>query len=167
MAQGYPTVTVIDAYLTAQGIEDIAEHDTDWQTEWKQKLWRWLNRTETAGAVSVYAVSTTTINAVTGYYYWDGVEQTFTAATAIDPTDDDTTYVWLAGDGTLDSAIDATGWPDYEHIKLAEVTTDADGVIINIVDRRTMLGAPVPGAYTNVVCNDDGVIVHNGNIVTV
>ena len=166
MAQGYPSQSQITTYLAAQGIEAITEHDTDWYTQYQEYLWRQLNRVESAGALSVYGVSTTTINAVSGKYYWDGVEATFTAGSAIDPTDNDTTYVWLKEDGTLGSAIDATGWPAEPHIKLAEVAADADGVITNIVDRRTLIGAPVPGAYTNIICDDDGVTVDGGGVVT-
>lgn len=60
------------------------------------------------------------------------------AAGAVDGlADDDVTYIWLhnAGSPQVGSAIDATGWPAYDHIRLAEVTR-AGGVITAIKDLR-------------------------------
>ncbi len=53
-------------------------------------------------------------------------------------TDNDTTYIWAAvsaGSLVIDSAIDATGWPATDHVKLAKVTM-AGGVITDIDDVR-------------------------------
>jgi len=56
--------------------------------------------------------------------------------------DNDTTYLWAEDNGAgvlqVDSVIDATGWPNMPHIKLAEVTMAA-GVITGIIDRRVDL----------------------------
>lgn len=57
--------------------------------------------------------------------------------------DNDTTYIWAedtnpgtpTGTLQINSAIDGTGWPGTNHLKLAEVTM-ASGEITGIVDRR-------------------------------
>ncbi len=56
--------------------------------------------------------------------------------------DDDVAYVWLENSGdhetpvaAIGNANDATGWPAYPHVKLAEVTL-ASGAITAILDRR-------------------------------
>lgn len=68
----------------------------------------------------------------TGYAYAGGDP-------AVDAlANNDTTYVWAYLSGgvvTIASALDATGWPAYQHVKLAEVTMTA-GVISELVDRR-------------------------------
>lgn len=56
-------------------------------------------------------------------------------------TDNDTTFVWAEppGSGTspaINSAVDATGWPSGDHIKLAKVTMSG-GAIDSIEDMRT------------------------------
>ncbi|MEM1213044.1 MAG: hypothetical protein AAGI68_12200 [Planctomycetota bacterium] len=58
--------------------------------------------------------------------------------------DNDVTYVWAEDDGSgglqIGSAVDGTGWPVGDHLKLAEVTVSS-GLVSGIVDRRLRLRA--------------------------
>jgi len=65
-----------------------------------------------------------------------GTVKEYSTGTAVNPADDDTTYVWMAANNTIGSGIDGSGWPSAEHIKLAEIDVDADGVITAIRDLR-------------------------------
>ena len=163
--QEYPTSTIIKAYLTAQGVEVVEENDDDFYTEWEQQMWQMLNRTETAGALSVYADVTTSIKVSSGRYYWGSDYRYYAGSAAINPTDNDTTYVWMTDANTVSSATDATGWPATPHIKLAEVTAAVTtGIITNIVDRRPML---IGNAYPSIVCVDNAVVCVDNEVVTI
>jgi len=156
--QGYPAIADILTYLAAQGVEEITENNESFLTEFRQMLWQILNRTESAGALSVYADTTTTIKVSSGKYWWNGEYKSYAGSSAINPTDDDTTYVWMGAGNTVSSAIDGTGWPSTEHIKLAEVTVDSDGNITAITDRRPSIqktfnnGVSAGGVETGGVC---------------
>ncbi len=148
-SQGYPTEAAIATYLAAQGFEEITENNTTFMQEYRQALWRLLSRSEGAGVLSVYAATTTTFNIVAGKYLWNGEEKTYTAGANVNPTDTDTTYVWLDNANALQSVIDGTGWPATEHLKLAEVVVDGSGIITNIVDRRTVVQKTHGGGITS------------------
>lgn len=138
--QAYPTSANILTYLTSQGVEEITENNTDFLQEFRQFVWQFLKRSEGAGVAAVYGDTTTTFGVVGGIYNWSGTEKTLTGTTGTDPTDNDTTYVWIDGSNAIQSAIDGTGWPATPHLKLAEVVVDSDGIITNVVDRRTPIG---------------------------
>jgi len=136
MENGYPAEADIDAYLTARGFEIITENNTNFYLEYKQQVWRMLNDTDWAAALAVYADSATTIKVRGGKYLWKDTVKTYSTGSAINPTDNDTTYAWMKSNNTVDSAIDGTGWPTTEHIKLAEIDVDSDGDITAIRDMR-------------------------------
>ena len=139
-SQGYPSESTITSHFATQGFEEITENLTDYMQEYRQSMWAMLKRTEGAGVLSCYAPTATTVNFVAGNYVWNGEEKTFSAPANINPTDNDTTYFWLDSANTVQSAVDGTGWPSTEHLKLAEVTVDSGGNITDITDRRTMVG---------------------------
>ncbi|MCK9243636.1 MAG: hypothetical protein M0P75_00020 [Candidatus Marinimicrobia bacterium] len=114
--------------------------------EEKQQLWRLLIMLGCIRPLSVYAASPTTFNVVAGRYEYDGEIKTYTQGDAVNPTDNDTTYVWLNDDNSIASGIDGDGWPATEHIKLAEIDVDADGVITDIRDMRTVQLTITPAA---------------------
>lgn len=136
MNQGYPSTADILSFMTANGFEEITEDNTDFRAEFLQHLWNIIHATAWAMALRVYANTATTFKIVGGRYYYQAQENTYTSEAAIDPTDNDTTYVWMNTDNTIGHDIDGNGWPVGDHIKLAEVTVDADGVITNITDLR-------------------------------
>lgn len=140
--QGYPAASTITTYFASNLIETVTEDNDDFLTEYNQWQWNVLHQTAAARALSVIADTTTTVKVLGGKYYWHDQEKTYTTSAAIDPTDNDTTYVWMEPDNTIDSAIDGTGWPSTEHIKLGAVTTDADGIITDIVDYRRAVSNP-------------------------
>ena len=138
MDGGYPTRALIEAYLADRGIEIVTESNNDFMEEYYQFLWGIINSLDFACALSVYPDSAAlkTFNVRSGSYNFNGTIKTYTAGSAVDPTDNDTTYVWMAADNTISSAIDGTGWPATEHIKLAEIDVDSDGVITAVRDLR-------------------------------
>lgn len=95
-----------------------------------------LKATDWAGGLGVYKESDTTIRVRGGHYAWDGTPKEYEPEAAIDPTDNDTTYVWLKDDNSVGHGIDGDGWPVTDHLPLAEVDVDADGVITAIRDLR-------------------------------
>lgn len=136
MTNGYPAEADIDDFLSDRGIEVPTENNSNYYAEFKQFLWGILNALGWAGALGVYCASTTTFNVRGGRYLFKGEIKAYTPDTAVDPTDNDTTYIWLEPDNTIDSAIDGDGWPDTEHIKLAEIDVDSDGIITEVRDLR-------------------------------
>jgi len=137
MDGGYPALSDIVAYLGTEGIEEITEGNCNFRQEFLQFLWAILNRTSFAGALGVWCPTPTTFNVRGGKYTYKGIIKTYTPGAAVDPTDNDTTYIWLNSDNTIGSGIDGNGWPTTEHIKLAEIDVDSDG---NITDVRDMRG---------------------------
>jgi hypothetical protein len=136
MTGGYPAESDIDTYLSVRGLELIPEYDANFIPEYKQAIWGLLNALDWATALGVYCPSTTTFNVRGGKYLFKGVVKTYTAGSAVNPTDNDTTYIWMKPDNTISSAIDGTGWPSTEHIKLAEIDVNSSGVITAVRDLR-------------------------------
>ncbi len=134
--QGYPSDADIQTFLSARGIEPIEENNSDFYTQFLQMLWAIHNRQDWAGALAVYPATATTFKVAGGSYVWRGTVKTYTSGSAIDPTDNDTTYVWMKSDGTIGYDIDANGWPSTEHLKLAEVVVNSSGTITSITDLR-------------------------------
>ena len=127
------------AFLTARSLEWAVEYDPEYYTHIRQVVARIVGAVDCALPLSVQRASSTTFNVRGGRYRFAGTEKTYTPSTAVDPTDSDTTYVWIADDNTIGSAIDGTGWPATPHIKLAELVVDSDGVITSITDRRSVV----------------------------
>jgi len=149
MDGGYPAEADIETLLAAEGIEEITENNPNFRTEFLQMLWSILNRTSFAGSLGVWCPLPTTFNIRGGKYVYRGVVNTFTPGDAINPTDNDTTYIWLTAAGAVGSGIDGDGWPDAEHIKLAEIDVDSDGIITAIRDRRGETFMQYLANYTN------------------
>jgi len=136
MTNGYPVEVDIDTFLADRGLELVTENNENFVAEFKQFVWGLLNRLDWAGALSVYCPSATTFNVAGGEYLYKGVVKTYTPGSAVNPTDNDTTYVWLTPANAIGSGIDGSGWLTTEHIKLAEIDVDADGVITDVRDLR-------------------------------
>lgn len=138
MAQtgGYPVLADIEDYVAEQGIEDVTLGNVNFRLEFLQLLYRLLKSTEQARVLGIYCPSETTFNVVGGKYLYSSTVKTYTPGAAVNPTDNDTTYIWLNADNTIGSGIDGSGWPATEHVKLAEIDVDADGVITEIRDLR-------------------------------
>ncbi|MBW8017096.1 MAG: hypothetical protein FVQ82_13000 [Planctomycetes bacterium] len=136
MDGGYPAEADILTFLSGLGIEEITENNPNFILESRQQIWAMLNAARWAMALGVYCPSTTTFNVRSGDYRFNGQLKSFAAGSAIDPTDNDTTYIWMDSDNTIDSAIDGTGWPATDHIKLAEIDVASDGVITDVRDLR-------------------------------
>ena len=136
MTGGYPAVTDIETFLAALGIEIVDENNNNFMPQHKQFVYGILNALRWAASLGVWCPSSTTFNVRGGRYNWRGTVKTFTPSGAVDPTDNDTTYVWMKPDITIGSGIDGDGWPSYDHIKLAELTVDSDGDITDITDLR-------------------------------
>lgn len=147
MNGGYPALSDIITYLAAEGIEELTEGNTNFRQEFMQYLWSLLNRTSFAAALGVWLPSATTFNVRGGRYLYKGVIKTYTPGSAIDPTDNDTTYIWLKSDNSIDSGIDGDGWPTTEHIRLAEIVVDSDGIITGVTDLRGQTFMPYIGNY--------------------
>ncbi len=170
MAQSYayPSLATIQAKFISQGIEEITENNTDYLLEFRQMLWRLLNRTESGAALSVFAYTSAdgTFKVQEGYYVWQGTVKSYAGSGALNPTHDDTTYVWMTEENTVDSGIDGDGWPIVDHIKLAEVT-DTAGVITNVVDRRPIFrGVENDPTYNDILCAENEVLCAGNNVLT-
>lgn len=133
---GYPSEADIEIWLAALGIELTSENNVNFMQEYRQEVFGIVNALRFAMTLSVYCPTTTTFNVRGGEYQFAGVVKTFTAPSNIDPVDNDTTYIWMKPDNSIGSAIDGTGWPATEHIKLAEIDVDSGGVITDVRDRR-------------------------------
>lgn len=134
--QGHPADTDIDDILTSAGIEQITEYNPDFMSEFKQTLWDIFNAIEWATALGVYCPSPATFNVRGGKYLFGDTIKTYTPGVSVDPTNNDTTYIWMADANTVDYDIDGNDWPTTAHIKLAEIDVDADGIITAIRDLR-------------------------------
>jgi len=155
MDGGYPQEADIDDYLSDRGLELISENCANSIGEYKQYTWGILNALDWAGALGVWCPSPTTFNVRGGKYLYRGAVKAYTPGSAVNPTDNDTTYIWLNDDNTIGSAIDGAGWPSAEHIKLAEIDVDSDGLITEVRDLRGE-------TFLRVVGNLDG--THLANI---
>jgi len=146
MAQDYPSDADILTYLTAHGLEYIAEDDENWLAEIRHIWWRLLNAHESARALSVYSSEAGKVKVIGGEYRWNDTLKTYAGSAAITPADDDTSYVWMKSDNTVDSGTDAAGWPDVDHIKLAEVVK-ASGVVTDVIDQRPIVSFGVGAEF--------------------
>ena len=136
MTGGYPAEADIDSFLSARGLELVTENNPNFNQEFKQFVYGILLAGDWVGVLGVYCPSTTTFNVRGGLYLFKGEVKTYAPGSAVNPTDNDTTYIWLKPDNSIGSAIDGTGWPSTEHIKLAEIDVDSDGIITAIRDLR-------------------------------
>ena len=136
MENGYPAEADIDTFLSDRGLELITENNPNFIAEYKQFVFGLLNAVDWTIALGVYCPSSTTFNVRGGKYLFKGEIKTYTPGSAVDPTNNDTTYIWLKPDNTIGSGIDGDGWPATEHIKLAEIDVDSDGKITAIRDLR-------------------------------
>jgi hypothetical protein len=148
MVNGYPSIADIDTFFEDMGIEIPTENNPNWIDEFKQFLYGLISPLQSHYRLTVYSPSPTTINVRGGNYNYDGTLKEYTPGEAIDPTDNDTTYVWLTASNTVASGVDGDGWPVTEHIKLAEVDVDSDGYITDIRNRlaEAIVLTPVPAA---------------------
>lgn len=137
--KGYPSAADILIYLNERGLELPRYGNALFFDELMQTLWAIANFADFVGALGVYKESDTTYRVRGGSYVFGGEVKTYAQEAAVDPTDNDTTYIWMDPDGTIDSSIDGTGWPGTDHLKLAEIDVDADGVITDIRDLRGQL----------------------------
>jgi len=136
MTNGYPAIADIETYLAAQGVEEMTENNTNFRTEFLQFLWSLLNRNAFTSALGVWCPTTTSFNVRAGNYLYGSTVKTYVPGANVNPTDNDTTYIWLNDDNSIGSAIDGTGWPATEHVKLAEIDVDVAGIITAIRDLR-------------------------------
>jgi len=136
MSNGYPSEAEIDVFLNYRGLELVTEHNVNYLLAFKRFVYGMLNASDWAAALGVWLPSATTFNVRGGEYMYGGTAKTYTAGAAVDPTDNDTTYIWLAPDNSIGHGIDGDGWPGTDHIKLAEIDIDSDGIITAIRDLR-------------------------------
>jgi len=137
MSQGYPAVADIDTALAARGIEMIPEGNMDaLYSDLKRFYWAMLNAFDWAATLGVWLPSPSTFNVRGGKYLFRGDIKTYTPSTAVNPTDNDTTYIWLTAANAVGSGVDGTGWPATEHVKLAEIDVNSSGVITAVRDLR-------------------------------
>ena len=168
MTNGYPPEADIDSFLSDRGLELITENNSDFIREHKQYIYGILLALDWAAVLGVYCPSTTTFNVRGGMYLFNGTVKTYAPGSAVDPTDNDTTYIWLKGDNTIGSAVDGTGWPATEHIKLAEIDVDSDGVITEVRDLRgrTFLNYNSKKVVEAHTANDTLTIAESGSVHT-
>jgi hypothetical protein len=141
--RGYPAIADILDQAEDLGLEGIALGNSSYIEDYWKSFWGMINALRWAMTLGVYPASATTFNVRGGDYLWRDTVKTYTPGAAVDPTNNDTTYVWMADDNTIGSAVDGTGWPTDEHIPLAEIDVDSDGVITAVRDVRgkTMMRA--------------------------
>ena len=95
MDGGYPAQADIEVYLASRGLEIPTDSNPNYLQEFLQMVWAMVQRADWAGALAVYCPSSSTFNVAGGSYLYKGTVKTYTPGTAVDPTDNDTTYVWL------------------------------------------------------------------------
>lgn len=169
MEGGYPAEADIDRYLSDRGLELVTENNPNFIEEDKQRAYGIVNAFNWAGALGAYCPSPTTFNVRGGKYLFRGEVKTYSPGSAVDPTDNDTTYIWLKPDNTIGSGIDGSGWPATEHIKLAEIDVDSDGKITGVRDLRgrTFLQYLRENLTAeNVVCKNNQVVCKDNEVVT-
>ena len=169
MSGGYPAEADIDSFLSERGLELLTENNPNFIQEFKQFVFGLLNTLDWTGALGVYCPSPTTFNVRGGKYLFAGEVKTYTQGSAVDPTDNDMTYIWLKPDNTVASGIDGSGWPATEHIKLAEIDVDSDGKVTAIYDLRgwTFLQYLRENLTAgNVICKNNEVVCKDNEVVT-
>lgn len=162
---GYPAEADIDSLLADIGVEIVTENNSNFMQEFKQFVYGILNASRWAMSLGVWCPSSTTFNVRGGPYIYNGTVKTYVPGSAANPTDNDTTYVWLNADNTIGSGIDGDGWPGADHIKLAEIDVDSDGVITETRDQRgeTFLQY---SDHSDIVCKNNQVVCKDNNVVT-
>jgi len=146
------TEQVLDA-VSASGLSGTVDPGTDfaypnlgqngWGPDRHRSDARLLDMARLSDQLRVYAVDTNAdaVGVRAGRVFDGSSSIVFSGADpAVDNlANNDVTYVWLESDGAgglrVSSAIDATGWPATQHIKLAQVTMAA-GVVSQVLDRR-------------------------------
>jgi hypothetical protein len=168
MTGGYPAEADINAFLDDRGLELLTENNENFVAEFKQCIWGILNHLDWAGTLAVYCQSTTTFNVAAGQYLYRGEVKTYTPGSAINPTDNDTTYVWLTPANAVASGIDGSGWPSTEHIKLAEIDVDSGGVITDVRDlrgRAFMDYSPIDSIIDRILTYEGDVLTYEGDVI--
>ncbi len=167
MTGGYPDEADIETYLAALGVEIVDENNSNFMAQQKEFVYGLINAVRWAASLGVWLPSSSTFNVRGGKYNWRGTVKTYTAGSAVDPTDNDTTYVWMDPDNTIGSGIDGSGWPSHDHIKLAEIVVDSGGDITDITDLRgeSFLQHANYGSG-EIVCNDNEPVCYENEIVT-
>jgi len=136
MTGGYPAEADIDDFLSDRGIGLITENNPNFMLEYKRFVYGLVLAGDWTGVLGVYCPSVTTFNVRGGLYLFKGEVKTYTPGSAVNPTNNDTTYIWLEPDNTIGSDIDGNGWPSTEHIKLAEIDVGGSGNITAVRDLR-------------------------------
>jgi len=119
MTNGYPPESDIDTFLSDRGIENIPENDDNFMQELKQFVYGILNATDHTLALGVWCPSSTTFNVWGGRYLFNGEAKTYTAGSAVDPTDntnDITNTVTVTG---TDKTINRAGTIDDSKYEIA------------------------------------------------
>jgi hypothetical protein len=181
MTGGYPTISEIEDALAERGIELPTPHNPNWYSELQKMVWGLINALDWATVLGVFCPSPATFNVRGGKYLYKDMAKTYTPGDSVDPTDNDTTYIWMASDNTIDYDVDEIGWPATEHIKLAEIDVDEAGIITAIRDLRgqsfmqlignltgnhvAVIGANggVPFLFTATLTAGSTVVIHNAN----
>lgn len=169
MSGGYPAEADIDQFLSDRGFELVTENNPNFLLEFKKYLWGLLNALDWAGALGVYCPSPTTFNVRGGKYLFAGVVKAYTPGSAVNPTDNDTTYIWLKPDNTIGSGIDGNGWPSTEHIKLAEIDVNSGGTITDVRDLRgqTFLEYRNDATFFDkILCYEGEVLCYENDVLT-
>jgi len=168
MTGGYPAEADLNTFFSDRGLELITENNNNFYLEYKKYLWGIINALDWAAVLGVYCPSATTFNVRGGSYLYKGTVKTYTPGSAVDPTDNDTTYIWLKPDNTIGSAVDGTGWPVTEHIKLAEIDVDSDGNITAVRDMRgkEFLRFATANEYAEkILCYDGEVVTYEDEVL--
>lgn len=167
MTFGYPAEADIVTFLAGIGIEHVKENNNNFLEAYRQEMWGMINAGRWAFSLGAWCPSSSTFKVRGGKYNWRGTVKTYTAGSAVDPTDNDTTYVWMNPDNSIGSGIDGSGWPSYDHIKLAEIVVDSDGVITGVTDLRgeSLLQHANYGT-AEIVCKNNAVVCKNNQVVT-
>lgn len=168
MDGGYPAEADIDTFLSDRGLELLTENNPNFIADFKQFVWGLLNRLDWAGALAMHCPTPTTFNVAGGKYLYKGQVKQYTPGSATDPTDNDTTYIWLKPDNTIDSDIDGNGWPNTEHIKLAEIDVDSEGIITAVRDLRGQAFlefGPIDSVIDRILTYEGEVLTYEGNVL--
>lgn len=162
------TTTQVNALEGTRDANVGLKYDARGSQPWYEKLVNWLWHLGQAsafwGLVKEDDATALTIALMPGRFTFNGTTLAY-AGGATTVTNNDTTYVWvynLAGVATIGTAIDATGWPTYKHIKLAEVTASG-GDITAIDDRRAdhlmQVNSVTPQIPLMSLRNEDGTVM--------
>jgi len=165
MGNGYPAEAAILDFLYNRGLELITENNPNFIVEFVRCLWGVVNAFDWAGTLGVYCPSTTTFNVRGGKYLFAGKVKTYTPGSATDPTDNDTTYIWMNTDNTIGNGIDGDGWPSTEHIKLAEIDVDSEGVVTDIRDLRGQTFLQHLN-FGQILCYEGEVLTYENEVLT-